>query len=267
MPTTFLSERIVSLLLALAVLPAAGRDSAPDVQRRFADRPQVPVNSVYEPHFQTPLGDMVGGSGFLVRVAGEPSPLFLTTHQFFSSASGFDRDYEPAELATLVRNVEAYSIDGAERTLTAAPGPTIPGAEATRGEAAWRDLSAFAVTGGGGPSLSLAARGPRKGQRIWLYARIDSDSDHAMLSPAIVERSSTSSLGYRFEDADLALDNARGAPMVDVKGKVVAMHVDEGLEQGHLRGTGNPVDSIRRMLARATGQGDAEVSAAPIDIN
>ena len=47
------------------------------------------------------MGDVVGGSGFIVRVAGEPAPLFLTAHQRFTSAAGLDRDYEGAELVTL----------------------------------------------------------------------------------------------------------------------------------------------------------------------
>jgi hypothetical protein len=260
MPTTFLSERIASLLLALAVIPSTGQDSTTEHIQRAAG-PRVPVHSVYAPRFQTSLGDMIGGSGFIVRVAGEPSPLFLTAHQRFTSAAGLDRDYDSAELATLVRNVEAYSIDDSGRTLTAGPGPTIIGAGPTRSGAAWRDLAVFSVTEGGGPALSLAAHGPRNGQRIWLYARVDTAPGAPLLTPAIVERSTTGSLGYRFENPNARLEEARGAPMLDRDGRVVAMHVSERMEQGYLRGTGNPVDSIRRMLARATSQGDASASA------
>lgn len=264
MPTTFLSERIASLLLALVVMPTVGQQATPEDYQTAAG-PRVPVHSVYAPRFQTALGDMVGGSGFVIRVAGEPSPLFLTTHQYFTSESGLDRDYSPEELTTLVRNMEAYSIDDAARMLTAQPGPTIEGARATHGDVAWRDLAAFSVTSVGGPALSLAEYGPRNGQRIWLYARVDEGAGAAVLTPAIVERSSTSSIGYRFEDANLRLDHARGAPMIDVDGRVVAMHVDEQLELGYLRGTGNPVDSIRRLLERATAQDDASVSnEAPV---
>jgi len=260
MSSMFLSERIASLLIALAVIPATGRDAT---LQDFEDysRPRVPVHSVYAPRFRTQHGDVVGGTGFLVRVAGESTPLFLTTHQPFTAAAGLDRDYSPAELTMLVQGMEAHSIDDASRTLSGEPGPTIVGARATRGESAWRDLAAFSVTAGGGPALGLAARGPRNGQRIWLYARSTDGAHASALVPAIVERSTTSSIGYRFDDPNLRLGAARGAPLVDAEGRVVAMHVDEQIDQGYLRGIGNPVDSIRRLIERAMERGELTADA------
>jgi len=265
MPTTFLSERVASLLIALAVIPTAAGAPGRDASVERPVDPRVPVHSVYEPRFRTSLGDMVGGSGFVVRVAGEPAPLLLTAHQFFTSAAGLDRDYEPEELSDLIWSVEAYSLDDSAHTLQAGPGPTISGAKAIRFGAAWRDLAAFSVTEGRHTALSLAAHGPHNGQRIWLYARVDGASAAPALAPAIVERSTTSSLRYRFEDPNLRLDGARGAPLVDSQGRVVAMHVQDGMEQGYLRGIGNPVDAIRRMLARAIDRGDASANADTLE--
>ncbi len=265
MPTTFLTERLASLLIALAVMPTTGGDPARDARVESPSDPIVPVHSVYEPHFQTSIGDLDGVSGFVVRVDGEPSPLLLTTHQSFTADAGLDRGYEPYELSQLVHSVRAHSLDDAQRTLRAEPGPVIPGAGRTRFGEAWRDLAIFSVTEGATSALALAQHGPRNGQRIWLYARVDDDSTSPALVPAIVERSTTSSLGYRFEDPNVRLDSARGAPLVDAQGRVVAMHVQERIDEGYLRGTGNPADAIRRMLLRAADQGDALASADEID--
>ncbi len=192
----------------------------------------------------------MAGTGFVVAAPGSGSPTLVTPHQLFTAREGLDRDYDGDELRGLIRRVEAYSVEDRSRTLWARPGPSVAGAAATRAGIAGRDVALFRVTGGAGGVLTLATAGPSNGQRVWLYARVG-EASSAALYPAIVEASTTSSLRYRFEDPNLALAGARGAPIVDANGHVVAMHVSARLENGYLRGTGNPVEALRRVLGQA----------------
>jgi hypothetical protein len=263
MTSVLLSERLASLFVALLLLPAAAREpSAAPIAHPLG--PELPGHAVFEPRFETPLGDLLAGTGFVIRAPGSGTAVLVTPHQPFTARAGLDRDYDGDELAGLIRAVEAYSVEDPARTLRARPGPAVAGAAATIAGSARRDVALFAVTEGADGALTLAETAPDNGQLVWLYARVGDDCA-ARLHRAVVEASTESALRYRFEDPNLDLRGARGAPVVDAAGRVVAMHVAEGLEDHYLRGTGNPVEAIRWTLAEASGlhaaQRDAIVSA------
>ena len=99
--------------------------------------------------------------------------------------------------------------------------------------------------------LSLASEIPKKGDRVWVFARQRGDDIPGLLG-ATVDESSADKLTYIFDKPDFRLPGTSGAPVLNADGKVVGMNLAGGFTPSKaFKGWANPVSSIRSELASA----------------
>ncbi len=214
------------------------------------------TSAALRPRFLTTEGSRRAGTAVVVRTPEFDGCLLITAHHLFSPAGGFERYYAWEEIAPLVQKVTATSILDGITVLETAEVLPIPGGHPVDENGAGNDLAVFPLSGEPDiPVLTLAAKLPRRHEKIWLLAEIMNLPDaEQLLHPARIIESEDSGLVYVFDDPELDLTATSGAPLLNRKGQVVGLNVAFVTEDGRLVGFGNPSPGIRERISQALNE-------------
>jgi hypothetical protein len=206
---------------------------------------------ILDPSFVAKSGPFAAGTAFPLRWSGAPGGVVvLSCHHIFGPMGGLAADVEPSALPTFIEKASVTDRDGKSYTL----GPALAVAHAKTFNIMLRDagndVSVFRAPAELAPhALELAAALPAKGERVWLLARVQGQTE--LMWPAAAFFVSDSFLVYQFDSTTVDLRATSGAPVVNAQGRLVAINLGGNPYQGSVRGFGTPVTGVRRALEAA----------------
>jgi hypothetical protein len=233
---------------AAAQPPATPTEPAPAASPERP--PEPPPHVALRPTFHTAEGTHAAGTAYLVKW-DDGRHILLTAQHLFGQMGGMSRDIGGAEMPRIFKSLEAKSADDATIQVEADRLVVLPDATTFTQTVVNRDLAAFLVADPGKAAvLALATELPAKGAPVYLVAEL-ADQRPGRLWPARVEAAAPDIIIYTFDDPELDLRATSGAPLIDAHGRVVATNLGGGKSDGRLVCFGNPVVSMRGMLAGA----------------
>ncbi len=217
--------------------------------------PAVPKNALYKPTFVVLDDSWTAGTAFLIRIEGQPGLFLITAHHLFGPDAGLKDQMTPAMIATEVKGVAALSMQDVHQDWWFPIFIKISDADSTENRAYAKDIAVFKSEDR--PELKvleLAKEMPKKGDKVWVFARQRGDDKPGLL-PATVAEADADKLTYIFDQTDFRLPGTSGAPVLNEQGKVVGMNLAGGeTADKKFKGTANPVSSIRSEIATALSQ-------------
>jgi hypothetical protein len=112
------------------------------------------------------------------------------------------------------------------------------------------DLAAFLVEDGRDvPTLTLARRLPKTGERIWLISSVVGST--SLRHAGEVTISGMGHIQWQFETKGIDVTATSGAPVVDKDGAVIAICLGAGTDNVHIYGYGGSAAGILQRLADA----------------
>jgi hypothetical protein len=214
--------------------------------------PAMPKDVLYKPTFLVLDDSWTAGTAFLVRLDGQSGLFLITANHLFGPDAGLKNQMTPDEIAHDVKGVAALSMQDVSKAFWFPTFIKIADAISVESKSCAKDLAVFkAADSPGLQTLELASDMPKKGDRVWVFARQRGDDTPALLA-ATVEDANDSALTYIFDRADFRLPGTSGAPVLNEQGKVVGMNLAAGdTADKKCKGWANPVSSIRSELAAA----------------
>jgi len=214
--------------------------------------PSVPKDALYKPTFLLLDDSWTAGTAFVVRIDGQPGLFLITANHLFGPAAGLKSQMTPDDIASQIKGVAALSMQDVNKALWFPAFIKIADADSAESRAYAKDLAVFkAADIPDLQALVLASEMPKKGDRVWVFARQRGDDTPALLG-ATVDESSADKLTYIFDKADFRLPGTSGAPVLNAEGKVVGMNLAGGpTATKACKGWANPVSSIRSELTSA----------------
>jgi hypothetical protein len=240
-----------------------------------AEVPVVPVsnlesqeNFVFRPRFRAKDGEFSAGTAFVATSSFSKKPFLITALHLIGPAGGY---YEQARSESLRQTINGLSVRemftdqvvsdfavSALEIIDAAPlgVDSIAGDVAVfRLETSDTELIPAKLADGNSPvtvgdTLHLVYAVPGKETRIHKVT-VSEERDGLLV--------------YFFEDKEISLRGAGGAPLLNAKGEVAAVHLGNGKETEQVFGIANPVSRFRSRLElanRAPLQVSVEASAA-----
>jgi hypothetical protein len=201
------------------------------------------------------------GTGFIVRLK-QPGLYFLTANHLFGPDAGLKSQMPPDDIASYVKGVVGLSMQNPKETVWFPEFIKIADAGSVEDKAVNKDLAVFRR-----PdmpqlqALELASAMPKKGDRVWIFARQRGDDAPSLLK-AIVDEADYNQLNYIFDRSDFRLPGTSGAPVLDADGKVVGMNLAGGMtSDGHFKGWANPVSAIRAEIENALSPAPTSTTA------
>ena len=221
-----------------AAAPAAATEAVP-----ASSEPTLAPGFVGRPDFDTRDGEVSAGTCFLVEYPGQAAPLLLTAHHLFGAAGGLKQEVPHDQMPTFARRAAFDDLLKGGRTSSSVEGLRIPDS---------LDVAAFrtAFKGKVAPR-ALAAANPKKGEVIWLVARLGGQPEKKILHRGVVAEVWADLMKCTYDDADLLTRGASGAPYVNARGEVVGLHTGSFKNPGKAEGSLVPVESLRRALTPA----------------
>ena len=258
--------QLASPFLFIAVLIAVGcRNSdddyvpAPQPSPNLPGAPLIPEIAVLRPYFQTTLGNVdVGsavGTAFAVEHSGSDSPIVLTALSVLGTASGFTRQAQSTELTEIFKTCTLGSAFGGFDGVVAATGfVVIPESAPFDQPSAAGDILAISM-----PKKSrvgtfkLSSDLPAKDETIWLSTAMfagvpPSQRQHSAI---VTGQDADGNITYTFDDPTISHQGTLGAPILNKKGEVVAIHLGGTTEAGKLVGFANPTARFAKYLEAA----------------
>lgn len=189
---------------------------------------QVPTHFVGMPSVETPKGWMIAGTAFLARRRNDSQIYILTVHHLFSPAGGLNGSLSHAELPNMIRSFQLVEWFGQPRTRPT-DGCLVPDGDDPKGPLA--DLALFKVSNvPEEDALPLAETSPAVGEMVWLIAQVKSGAPKTnFVHRARVIPHNSHWLVCVFENSQITLQNAPGAPVLDAQSRIVGVysgHVD-----------------------------------------
>ena len=202
------------------------------------------------------------GTGFIVRLK-QPGLYFLTANHLFGPDAGLKSQMPPDDIATYVKGIVGLSMQNPKETVWFPEFIKIADAGSVEDKAVNKDLAVFRREDV--PqlhALDLASEMPKKGDRVWLFARQRGD-DTPSLFAATVDEADDNQLTYVFDRADFQLPGTSGAPVLNKDGEVVGINLAGGVTSDKkFKGWANPVSAIQAELNKALSTTPSE-SAKP----
>ncbi len=252
-------------------------DSSTTRTVRIRPRPELQVTQeiasmsldwVCRPKFHTAYGDAVTGTCFLVEVEYGLPPVVITANSLIGLSGGLHFDLNPASQGNKLSQLELLNCETNESLAIYPAKPLITiGRKDSNGNVEVGNLAAFQFPGAKAISAGRLANKPvKKDDRVWLLARnMGILSDTVKPHPAKVTwtgknepivgdalTDSYNNIGYSFDNKHLSTRGLVGAPVVNDRGEVVAIHTYAvRTKTGLLRGTGNPTYRYREGLINA----------------
>lgn len=205
--------------------------------------------TLFYPRFGTSEGEVKGGTAFAAKLNGKSQILILSALNLFGPAGGLKADIEADKLTTAWKRlvVEDCKTQNYFGEIQMQP-IHLSGAKPHPQKSDLGDIAACAVDDPTAiEALSLSQRIPSNGERVWLISRLPGSSD--FMHPATVERFHNGWLRYSFGEDIINLPSTGGAPVIDHKGKVIAVNANITKTGGKLIGHGTPVVNFYPTLA------------------
>ena len=235
--------------------------------------PEIKNISVLRPYFQTTLGNVdVGssvGTAFLVELDGYDRPVVLTALSILGPASGLSRQASPTELSEIYQSItlgDAFgSFDG---VLSSTGFLSIPESAPFDQPSPAGDILAISMpvkTRAGKFKLSSVL--PVKGDTVWLSAAMFAGAPPSQRqhSAIVTGEDENGNIIYEFDDNGLTHQGTVGAPIMNNKGEVVAIHLGGSKANGKLSGFANPTSRFLTYLQAALSSSPIVTITPPID--
>jgi hypothetical protein len=240
-------EVLRAKLGAGATAPRADRDDPPPALSAAA--------FAFQPSFTTSAGkEFQAGKLVIAKVPSAPGGLLgLSCIHIFGPDGGLSSQIASDALPAFVKKTTLIAADGGRVEIGAAL--AVPGARPFVSDGRSlpnpsTDLSVFRAPAElAAHALELADDEPAVGDRVWLLARlVGGAAPDVYLHPAHVRLANDKILGYEFENNHLNLTATSGAPVVNARGKIVALNIGGGLTGGKLNVFGNPIGSVHKKI-------------------
>lgn len=215
--------------------------------------PTITVGMVFRPEFETTLGIVDAGIAFAARLPGSDRPIVLSALHLFGPSGGMARQVAATELPGIWDGL-SLSDCVTQRKLGSRPGRALrlDSAKPYPAVSEVGDVIAYLPESIDGlKPLKLSEEKPAQGDRVWLMSEVVSGP--GLVHAATVEGLDKGFLVYRFDDPSLSIVATSGAPVVNGKQEVVAVHVAGGQLSGDMIGMGTPTYKFFEPLARAAG--------------
>ena len=221
--------------------------------------PLIPEIAVLRPYFQTTLGNvdagLAVGTAFAVELQGSDSPIVLTALSVLGPGSGLTRQAEGAELAEIYKGSTLGSAFGGFDGVVSATGfVSIPESASFEQESEAGDILAITM-----PKKSrvgtfkLSNEQPTKGETIWLSAAmfVGAPPSQRQHSATVTGQDEKGNITYEFDERSITHQGTLGAPILNKKGEVVAIHLGGTNSDGKLTGFANPTSRFAKYLEKA----------------
>jgi hypothetical protein len=206
------------------------------------------LKSVYNPTFISGEEEYSAGKGFITNF--ENSTIFITALHLIGEAGGFQKDYVGDEVSDVVTELVATNIVDNKIKVVSNKVITLKGTEPVSDARLNGDVAAFLIESNILPNtLPLSLSNPKIQDTLFMLSSVYG-SDKKVHKAMVVE-SNDGYIAYVFEDKTISLRATSGAPLVNLKGEVVAINISGGENQGYLVGYGNPSTGIASHLEHA----------------
>ncbi len=221
--------------------------------------PEIKNSSVLRPYFQTTLGNVdVGssvGTAFMVEMDGYNRPIVLTALSILGPASGLSRQASQAELSEIYQTItlgDAFgSFDG---VLSSTGFLSIPeSAPFDQSSPAGDILAIWMPVKTRAGKFRLSSEHPIKGDTVWLSAAmfVGAPPSQRQHSAMVTGEDEYGNIVYEFDDKSLTHQGTVGAPIMNSKGDVIAIHLGGSNSNGKLSGFANPTSRFLSYLEAA----------------
>ena len=212
-------------------------------------------SAVCRPQFTVDAKLHEAGTAFII--AGD-RPVLVTAQHLFGPEGGLKEAIRWQEMPKRASSVSCKQIKAATRWSTG-PAIAVEGAHPMTPEyqsGSVNDVAIFPLVGkvSAASSLTLAARAPSVGTKVWLVAQVEGAGQGApLLHPATVLGRQNGAMLFSYDDPKIDLDATSGAPIVDASGKVVGVNLGGGFdpESKAVVGVADDLEVISKAVAAA----------------
>ena len=261
----YLTQLALSIF-CVAVMPSVGCRNpddgyvqSPSPSPDLPGAPLIPEIAVLRPYFQTTLGNVdVGsavGTAFAVELNGSDSPIVLTALTVLGPASELTRQVQAAEVSEIFTTCTLGSAFGGFDGVISATGFVVIAESAPFDQPSEAgDILAITMPKKSRVGMfKLSSDLPTKGETIWLSAAMfvgvpPSQRQHSAI---VTGQDANGNITYDFDDRSITHQGTRGAPVLNKKGEVVAIHLGGTKSDGKLTGFANPTSRFLKYLEMA----------------
>jgi hypothetical protein len=207
------------------------------------------TGTLFHPRFGTSEGEVNAGTAFAAKLTGKSQILILSALHLFGPAGGLKSNIEPDKLTTVWKKlvVEDCKTQNYFGEIQMQP-INLSGAKPHPQKSDLGDIAACKVNDPTAiEALPLSQRVPSNGEHVWLVSKLPGSRE--LIHPATVEQLDNGWLRYSFVNRDIDMRSTGGAPIIDHKGKVVAVNANITQRSGKTIGYGTPVVNFYPTLA------------------
>jgi len=174
------------------------------------DEPAVETGFVGRPEFDTRDGKFGAGTAFLVKIDGESCPVLITAQHIFGPAGGLRQEVPRGHMSTFAKRASLRDlVKGRQHSTKVTALPVL-------GDL---DVAAFRTTLKSKMNpRPFASSNPKEGDPIWLVASLREQPRDAILHRGIVMNVWANELKCKFDNGNLIMRGASGAPDVNAYG-------------------------------------------------
>lgn len=237
---------ILGILLVLSGCQLINGDKGQQIFSKIED------NQILSLTYQTYAGEFEAGTAFCIQTDYSEEPILVTAHHIFGPAGGLEVQLDGVALADFVTGGEVF--DTFSFTPTGATiREVIPISDARPVPEVNKDVAAFKLNNSGALNpFKLSVESCKKGDTLYLLADLwDNESvreDGIYAAKVLGEQDGV--LFYVLDGA-FSTRGASGAPVVNQKGEVVAMHIASVEQDGILIRAGHAASYFNRMIEEA----------------
>ena len=237
--------------------------------------PLIPERSVLRPYAKTGNGQIPAGesvaTAFAVTIEENQQPVVLTALSVLDTGKYFSGRPTPNSLNLGLESItlsDAFgSMDGVVSAFAFIDIPESGFADDSNANAG--DVLAIQL-GNKNPfkSFRLSDSLPSIGEKVWLSAAVfEGASPSQRQHEAVVTQvDAKGTIQYRFENKNLSMQGTLGAPILNVEGKVIAIHLAAIDPADPLLAKGNPAARFLPYLTSALNK-DTSQQAVPTESN
>jgi hypothetical protein len=212
-------------------------------------------SAVCRPQFTVDATSYEAGTAFII---GSQHPVLMSAQHLFGPEGGLKAAIPWQDMPKRASSVSCKQIRSAAQWSTG-PAIAVEGAHPMSPDdqsGSVNDVAVFSFAGKNPTAspLSLAAKAPTVGTKVWLVAQIEGAGQGAtLLHAATVIGAQNGAMLFSYDDPKIDLDATSGAPLVDATGKVVGLNLGGGFdpESKAVVGVADDLEVISKALVAA----------------